>query len=101
MDSGNRVKESEFSDVYIERLYIVMCYQRYRNGVEHRLVLVVTSDMSLLMGGLHTGRFGALPACITNTKIPWVSIFCRILQEVKSVLKSKCQELSLETFFRV
>jgi hypothetical protein len=67
MDSGNRVKESEFSDVYIERLYIVMCYQRYRNGVEHRLVLVVTSDMSLLMGGLHTGRFGAfLPVLQTQ-----------------------------------
>jgi hypothetical protein len=70
MDSGNRVKEGKFSNVYMQRLSIVMCYQTYSSGVEHRLVFVVTSDISLLMGVLHTGRICALPACITNAKIP-------------------------------
>jgi hypothetical protein len=98
MYSGNRVKEGEFSDVYIERLYIVMCYQMYSSGVQNRRVLIVTSDMGLFMGGLNTGRFGALPVCITNTKIPWVSIFCRIMQEAKFVFLETVTNCNLVTY---
>jgi hypothetical protein len=56
----------------------------YRSGVKHRLVFVVTSDMSLLMGGLHTGRICV--ACLYHKhKKQRMSTFFRILQEVKSV----------------
>jgi hypothetical protein len=74
MDSSNRVKGGEFSDVYIERPYIVMCYQMYRSGVEHRRVFVVTSDMGLLMGGVYIQVGFVLPACITNKKTVDINI---------------------------
>ena len=78
MDSGNRVKESEFSGVYIQRLSILRCYQKYSSGVENRHVFVVTSDTSLLMWGIYiqAGFVHCLP--VSQTQKHLVSILLSI-----------------------
>jgi len=94
MDSGNRVKEGKFSDVYIQRLSIIRCYQKYISGVENRHVFVVTSDMSLLMLGVYiqTGFVHCLPVSQTQKHLVSILVsidtlcFCSPMWHLVSVL---------------